>query len=81
MKYRVVIDLGWHDADTAAQAVFVATNKKYKSEGLGYIAVSEQELNVQMKDTCVPSVWTREDQVDLSWDEHEERGDYYEFRN
>ena len=32
MKYRVVIDLGWHDADTAAQAVLDATNKKYKPE-------------------------------------------------
>jgi hypothetical protein len=29
----------------------------------------------------VPSLWTKEDQIDLSWDEHEERGDYYEFRN
>ena len=75
MKYRVVIDLGWHDADTAAQAVLDATNKKYKPEGLGYIAVSEQELNVQMKDVCTPSLWTREDQISLSWDEHLERSE------
>ena len=70
MKYRVVIDLGWHDAETAAQAVLDATDKKYRPEGLGYIAVSEQELNVQMKDVCIPSLWTREDQIALSWNEH-----------
>lgn len=73
MRYRVVIDLGWHDADSAAQAVLNATNKKYKPEVLGYIAVSEQELRDQIKDACIPSHWTKEDQIDLSWDEHAER--------
>ncbi len=44
MKYRVVVDLGWHEADNPEQAIQTATSQKYKPEQMGYLAASEHRI-------------------------------------
>jgi len=44
MRYRVCVDLGWHEAESPAQAVLAATSQKYQPEQMGYIAASEDKI-------------------------------------
>tara|TARA_R110001592_G_scaffold1319_1_gene7805 strand:+ start:2131 stop:2376 length:246 start_codon:yes stop_codon:yes gene_type:complete len=81
MKYRVVIDLGWHEADNAEQSVLVATSKKYHPEQMAYLATSEDRLDQERENRVI---CTSKDCITISkeemWAHYEDReywwGDY-----
>lgn len=74
MKYRVVIDLGWHEADNAEQSVLVATSKKYQPEQMAYLATSEDRLDQERENRVI---CTNKDCTTISkeemWADYEQR--------
>ena len=74
MKYRVVIDLGWHEADNAEQSVLVATSKKYKPEQMAYLAASEHKLDQDREDrvTCSSKYCVTRSKEEM-WAHYEQR--------
>jgi hypothetical protein len=61
-KYRVLIDLGWHEANSKSEAIEQATSKKWQLHQLGYHAVTSEEVIKPSKD-----YWDKEDQVSHAW--------------
>lgn len=61
-KYRVLIDLGWHEAASKSEAIEEATSKKWQLHQLAYHAVTSEEI-------VKPSheYWDKEDQINHAW--------------
>ena len=81
MKYRVVVDLGWHEADNPEQAIQTATSQKYKPEQMGYLAASEHRIiKTQSKHIkCSSSDCIEQSKEDM-WAAYELRHDeWYEW--
>ena len=82
MRYRVVIDLGWHEADSAEQSVLVATSKKYQPEQMAYLATSEDRLDQEIgnKVRCSSKYCVTRSKEEM-WADYEQRKfwreDYY----
>ena len=79
MKYRVVVDLGWHEADNAEQSVLVATSKKYKPEQMAYLAASEHKLDQEREDrvTCSSKYCVTRSKEEM-WAHYEQREFWWE---
>ncbi len=74
MRYRVVVDLGWHEANNPAQAIQAATSKKYKPEQMGYLAASEHRIiEAQTKHIRCSSSECISQSKEEMWMEHEQR--------
>ena len=81
-KYRVLIDLGWHEADSKAEAIEEATSKKWQLHQLAYHAVTSEEIikpshwywDEIEEEWCMrgeinkdPDLWDKEDQTNHAW--------------
>jgi len=81
MKYKVIIDLGWHEADTEALAIEEATSLKYKAEAINYVAIEETRMQVLENScgghgVCVCETCT-EAQREMAWAQHKDQWGYY----
>jgi predicted nuclease of restriction endonuclease-like (RecB) superfamily len=61
-KYRVLIDLGWHEANSKSEAIEQATSKKWQLHQLGYHAITPQEVIKPPHD-----YWDKEEQINHAW--------------
>ena len=67
-KYRVLIDLGWHEANSKSEAIEEATSKKWQLHQLGYHAVTSKEIiRPSIEYWKDPDFYDKEEQINHAW--------------
>lgn len=67
MKYRVIIDLGWHEANSSQEAIYNATSQKWTLEKLAYHAVPEPSIKKKKDYGYICECEQKSNQMDEMW--------------
>ena len=70
MKYRVIIDLGWHEAASASDAIYAATSQQWTLEKMAYHAVPEAAVTKKKDYGYLCECEQKSDEIEKAWAYH-----------
>lgn len=77
MKYRVIIDLGWHEAKSSCDAINNATSQKWTLESLAYHAVPEPSVNKKKDYGYICECEQKSDEIQQAWMDYHDPYNHY----
>jgi len=67
MRYRVIIDLGWHEANSSSEAINNAMSQKWTLEKLAYHAVPEPSIIKKKDYGYICECEQKSDEIEQAW--------------